>query len=861
MPLLIRLHLAMILPACGGGGGDSSASSTPSTHRVSGQIAAASNVMVDSDVNDLNEDAVSNNSLYEAREISNPVTLGGFVNVAGTGDPDGRFYRSGDSDDFFRVALHAGDAVSLVIGEDGAEQDLYLYQENDPDPMDSSMGTGKTKSLAAPSDGTYTVQVKAVDGASNYTLSIGARGSETSGLDLRLSDNFVPGQVIVKYKEAESDEISEEGMTRRAGGLGFRFLGGGRKRPALLGFDGDDPRSGPVRALNIETASRAFPSMNPDLKRKLNTLRIIKALRKQANIEYAEPNYRVYTSEIPDDSHYPVQWNMNMIHLPEAREVSTGTGVVIAIVDTGVLMGHPDLLGQLTDDGYDFISDTSSSRDGNGLDDNPDDPGDLRYSTYSSFHGTHCAGIAAAASNNGLGVSGVAGSASIMPVRVLGKGGLGTNYDVLQGVRYAAGLSNDSKTLPDHPADIISLSLVSASYSASAQSTYDDVRAQGVVVVAASGNSGTSSPGYPAAYNGVISVSALDITGNLAYYSNYGSTIDVAAPGGDGSTDINYDGYPDGVMSTCGDDESGDIRFNYSTKSGTSMATPHVAGVVALMKALDTDMTPDDLDAYLENLAIVSDIGPSGRDDLYGYGLIDAYKAANVALTGVLNASLRIAPATFDFGQLAESVTLTAEKIGDPVVNVTVSNVSDNAAWLTVAPSAVDGEGLGTWLATVDRAGLPDGHYSASIRFSGMVGLQPVEKTVQVYLQMNATGIAPDSGYHYVLLVDAETLDAVQVDEVTAVNGIYSYAFQNVAHGGRYKIYAGTDRDFNDIINNYGESFGAYGSIDDPRDITVNNTMTGLDFVTELSVSLPAHESLSGGISIPMPDIEENQAP
>lgn len=849
MMVLAGLFPGLALPGCGGGGGSSSAANTETTHTVSGRIAAAANVVVDGDVNDPNENFVSNNSQFEAQEIPNPVILGGFVNVPNSGDANGRFFSSGDADDYFRVALKAGDTLSLIIGEDQtADLDLYLYNDQ-TNLVDASLGTGKTKFLEAPSEGTYTVRVNATSGASNYTLSIGTRNAENTGSNLTLSSDFVPGQVIVQYKEKETAGIAGNDPESRAAALGLTFMAGGEERPVLLGFEDEGPRA--FNALDIGAASMENPSIDPALVKKFDTLRTIKALRKRPDIEYAEPNYRVCASGIPNDPLFPVQWNLDMIHLPEARDVTPGSSnIVIAIVDTGVLMGHPDLQGQLTDDGYDFISSSSLSLDGGGIDSDPSDPGDLSYGTYSSFHGTHCAGIASAVSDNAIGISGVAGAARIMPVRVLGKGGNGTNYDVLQGVRYAAGLSNDSGTVPTQTAQVISLSLVGGSFSATAQSTYNEVRTKGISVVAAAGNSKVSTPGYPAAYEGVISVSAVDISGTRADYSNYGSTIDVAAPGGDGSTDINHDGYADGVMSTCGNDRSGSIQYSYDVKSGTSMATPHVAGVIALMKAIDPAITPADVDGFLVNFLIVSDIGQTGRDDYYGYGLIDAKKAADVAFSGVSSAALKITPSTFDFGLLAENLPITAGKTGDPGAMVTVTGFSDNADWLMVIADSIDGNGLGTYHAEVDRSNLPDGNYSAVITFSGSVNAAPVETIVRVYLQMNSSGKSPDSGFHYVLLVNPDTLEPARMVEVVAQNGFYSYGFSNVPHGGEYQIYAGSDRDFNDLINNYGESFGAYGSIDQPMTITVNGDMNNLDFPTELSVTLPAHNSLSGNISI-----------
>jgi serine protease len=188
-----------------------------------------------------------------------------------------------------------------------------------------------------------------------------------------------------------------------------------------------------------------------------------------------------------------------------------------------------------------------------------EDPGDLAFGQRSSFHGTHVAGTIGAATNNGGGVAGVAWGVTLVPLRVLGLGG-GTSYDVLQAVRYAAGLANDSGT--SHPVDVINLSLGGGGFSSTEQSVYTQARNAGVIVVAAAGNDDSSQLFYPASYAGVVSVSAVDLRLLKAPYSSFGAAVDVAAPGGDTSIDRNGDGYGDGVLSTLFDELAG--LFGYA---------------------------------------------------------------------------------------------------------------------------------------------------------------------------------------------------------------------------------------------------------------------------------------------------------
>ena len=832
---------------------------TSQTYALSGTIAAADNVAVDSDVNDENETYLANDSLLDAQEIPIPVTIGGFVNVAGTGEPTGRSYVSGDPDDYFRVTLAENNEITLVIGEyETADLDLYLY-DNAGDLADASIGTDNIEAITVQGNGTYYIQVSAYEGASNYTLSVGSVETEQASAamakgalsPLKLTDTFVPGQVILEFKpEAGIQTGVRKGPGEKIQALGLTMVSRGNSNMALAELP-PGKRAGFFRAMGLSEVKDQSPKPATALSEKLETLRMIKALRHHDGLSYAEPNFIVHTSETPDDSLYYTQWNLPMIQMPDAWEVTKGSSqVVVAIVDTGILMNHPDLSGRLTDDGYDFISSTEISLDGDGMDSDPNDPGDLRYNTYSSFHGTHCAGIVAAAANNAKGVAGVAPETKIMPVRVLGKGGSGTVYDVLEGVKYAAGLTNDSGRLPDNPADIINLSLGGTTYLYSAQSVYTQVRNKGIIVVAAAGNSNTTIPDYPASYDGVVSVSAVDITGDRAAYSNFGSKVDVAAPGGDGTTDLNRDGYLDGVMSTCGDDRSGTVVFNYTPKSGTSMATPHVAGVIALMKALKPDLSPDEFDGYLTSFAIVTDIGMPGRDDEFGYGLIDAAKAVTVAAGGETDVALKITPEAINMGTGLSSTTLTAEKTGNQALTLEITDVSESVDWLEISPDNVDADGLGTYLVHVNRTGLVDGFYSADIIFTtarelAAGGTETAATTARVAMQVNSSvSTTPDSGYHYVLLVTADTLDTVKMVEASAVNGFYTYTFNNVPEGGHYKIFAGTDRDADRGINNYGESFGAYGSIDQPLDIISNSDLSGLDFYSELTVSFTAHQQI-----------------
>lgn len=801
---------------------------------LAGTIIAASSSLADGDVNDPNAPYASNDDFSQAQLLANPVTLGGYVNQPGTGE-DGPSKTPGDISDFYRVSLAAGQSIVLSIAEPTmdanfnilADLDLYLYPENTPDinnPLRWSEGSGYIESITVPDNGTYYIEVYAANRASNYVLSIGQAAAS-----LAATDDFVPGEVIVRFRD---EGLSAKGLgtlQARAQSLGLEGLAGGPGRAMLMRLgEGEQARGSALRALGVpETGKRSRRAPDAGEQRRRDTLRVVEALRARPDVLYAEPNYLRRALAVPSDTFYSRQWHYPLINLPQAWDLTTGVAsVTVGVIDTGVLLGHDDLQGQLTG-GYDFIRSTTYSLDGDGIDGNPDDPGD-QSTGGSSFHGTHVAGTVAAASNNGLGVAGAAWGVKAMPLRVLGKGGVGSSYDILQAVKYAAGLANDAGPATARRADIINLSLGGGSFSQAEQDVYTQAVSAGVIVIAAAGNESTSAPSYPAAYQGVVSVSAVDINKGLAPYSNFGATIDVAAPGGDTSRDANGDGYPDGVLSTVGDDASGTVREVYKFFQGTSMAAPHMAGVVALMKSVYPGLTPAGLDAALAAGSLTQDIGTPGRDNQFGHGLIDAYKAVSWALAqsgggGAPQPVLVVGPSSLNFGTSGTAALLSALNGGDGAL--AIASVSDDATWLAVAEQSVNGDKLGSYAVTVDRSGLADGIYTATITFIS----DQNTVTVPVILQKASMPVAANAGYLYILLVDPVSGDAVYQAEATAVNGRYGYRFADIARGD-YQIFAGTDSNNDGYICDAGEACGAYATVELPDIVSVTGRHAGVDF-------------------------------
>ena len=364
----------------------------------------------------------------------------------------------------------------------------------------------------------------------------------------------------------------------------------------------------------------------------------IKGYSASSKVLYAEANYLATAIYTPDDAYFDKQWGLNKVQAPQAWDVTKGSsGINIAILDTGVDLDHPDLADKIV---YNINFTTSATSD------------DL----YG--HGTHVAGIAAADTNNSVGVAGLGYSASIVNVKVLGDDGKGYYSWIAKGIIWAA----------DYGASVINLSLGGSSASLTLEDAINYAWNKGTVVVAAAGNNGNSTPFYPAYYSNSIAVAATGASDNLASWSNRGEWVDVAAPGVS-------------IYSTLKDS-------GYGYKSGTSMATPHTAGLAALVFTVVTDsngngLLNDEVRSRIEGNC--DDIGLSG----IGWGRINAFKAVS---------GLPSAP-----GSITGRVTDAANET--PIAGATVSDgvrstPTDSYGWY-----AITNVPPGTYTVTASAAG------------------------------------------------------------------------------------------------------------------------------------------------------------
>jgi serine protease len=342
---------------------------------------------------------------------------------------------------------------------------------------------------------------------------------------------------------------------------------------------------------------------------------VLKELKKNSKVKFAMENLVSQALFTPNDPYFSYQWNFHNndyggINMPNAWDLAGGgaSGVTVAVLDTGVAYDMPDFSTTNFTTGYDFVNNDADGYDDEG-------------------HGSHVAGTIAQSTDNFtlsrnkrtktyIGVAGIAFNTSIMPVKVLAANGYGSADMLIDGIDFAA----------QNGAEVINMSLsfgptVGPEHVPLIEQAIEDAYNSGVTLVAAAGNEGAEFVEYPASSPYVISVGATGYDEQRAPYSNYGSGLDIAAPGGDFSSDLNGDGYVDGILQqTFG--AGGAIGYYFY--QGTSMASPHVAGVAALLIATGTT-GPDNVRTALLNSA--EDKGDTGWDPIYGHGLLDAHGA------------------------------------------------------------------------------------------------------------------------------------------------------------------------------------------------------------------------------------------
>jgi serine protease len=639
-------------------------------------------------------------------------------------------------------------------------------------------------------------------------------GAVPVGLGTSVTAPFVPGEVIVKFREAPAS-VAALGTLQAAG----------RSLASVRPVGGAGAQLYRVAAADLGAASTAREA----------TLAAVSALRAREDVLYAHPNYLLEAFAEPNDPLYESQWHYRAINLPEAWSITTGGPVTVAVLDTGVATGHPDLTSKLLP-GYSFVT-----VEGRGSD--ATDPGG-----GSSYHGTHVAGTVAAATDNGIGVAGVSWGARLLPVRVLGQSG-GNLADAIDGIYWSVGLPVPGVPDNPNPARVLNLSLGGpflCSEVPALQEAFDRAVDAGATVVVAAGNDNTDASGVtPASCGNVITVGATDARGVRAGYSNFGPRIDLMAPGGDLNRDDNGDGNPDGVLSTLRDPSSGEDTYGYL--DGTSMAAPHVAGLVALMKTLRPSLTGPQVRDVLVRTA--TPIVGGGCGVGCGAGLIDAAAALEaLQAPAAPNFALTLSPA---------AVALTAGESAQVEVRISRANF-DGEVTLNVqgAPSGLSASfspqstaGSSSTL-TLSAAAELSGSFELTVQ--GVGGGLLRTTTLSVFVERPDTPpVTPpplDVRGTYVFacpvaVVETDTCDvaalpSVQIDESGASA---SYTIPNVPPGSYY-VFAWNDLNGNGQLD-VGEPIGVH--LQGEQAVTVVPPVTGVDITM-----VPAVGTQVGGVGV-----------
>lgn len=527
---------------------------------------------------------------------------------------------------------------------------------------------------------------------------------------------FVPGEIIVKMKPTMGLQAVEE---------------------LQMGIQAVQNTSGGEIIYKILPVVRG---RLPAAQAQDRTLAVVRELSARPDVEYAQPNYILRIADTtPNDPRFPEQWHYfnngtgtgaspGGISLPRAWDTSTGSAnVVVAVIDTGILPNHPDIVGSPNlIAGFDMVSDPTRANDGDGRDSDPTDPGDAAApgecfpgspALPNSWHGTHVSGtVGVGRTNNGVGVAGANWNVSVQAVRVLGKCG-GTIADINDGIRWAAGFPVPGVPTNPTPAKVINMSLGgggACSISPSTQAAINDAVGSGTAVVVAAGNEASDASGFlPASCDNVITVAASDARGHLVTrYSNFGATVEIMAPGGDVRRDDDGDGNNDGVLSMVHPVDGTYARYN-----GTSMATPHVAGVAALWVAQTPGLTPVQLLAELQSTALPRTSSQCPQP--CGAGLLTALRGDQLVVGVALDPDRTLQPGE------TTTVRATVTQGGAPQPGKTVTFRSGDPSIASVAPATAVTNSSGEAEATV--RGESQGNTTVTAVVDGVSASVPVQ--------------------------------------------------------------------------------------------------------------------------------------
>jgi serine protease len=551
------------------------------------------------------------------------------------------------------------------------------------------------------------------------------------------------------------------------------------------------------------------------------TAAVANRLHRLDEVRYAEVNRVLQITRTPNDDLYPIQWHYSAMRLPAAWDITTGhPDVVAAVIDTGIVEGHPDL-DDVVVGGADLIEDATGAGDGDGRDTDWNDVGDNACGNgCHSFHGTHVAGTMGAETDNAQMVAGVAWEGQLLAVRVLGAGG-GSLFDIAGGIYWSLGSDVDGVPNNDNPADVINMSLGGRGESEAMDEAVQDAVDFGTIVIVAAGNDNADAAEYtPANAPGAITVAALGNIGGdrevptRATYSNYGSVVDVAAPGGEQAEDIDNDGQPDGVLSTI---DADGVTFY----QGTSMASPHVAGVAMLMKALDPDLT------QAQTRTLLTDTADDNIDcNDCGAGLVSAVRVLR-EMEGITGEALVVANnAVIRIGRGDLDAEVEFENVGEVGTDVTLSVGGPDREKISLdvtSDTLAANEKLRVRVG-IDRTG--DDRGEATLTATTTAGQAAEAQLIWTEEVVNVSTTVQVGA----LRIDGDSIIPERIVSASQIDG-YAYKLFNLTPGDYLVI--GLSDDDNDGEFELQEGVGVFPRIQEPQLVSVaaSETVTDGDFL------------------------------
>ena len=594
---------------------------------------------------------------------------------------------------------------------DGLNADLYIYDENGElaDFAYTSNSTDTFRQIVLPESGTFYAVIRAITGHTKYVLTL---GSNVTGVSSQrdIKDQYADSRFISYIPFGDDFDINtyvRPEFDLSLNDLNAKIIESNQILPKglrVIEFDIDKEFN------DIFGDNYLSESSNISQVRYLKHWKLLQHYRQKYPKLNLELDFKA-KAHFTNDPYWPYQWGLSQIGLDS---VLTTIGqdvkdVAVAVIDTGspIITSTAWTTSAFADGGFDFVPFTNAG-DGDGYDSDPTDS-----AAASDSHGTHVA-TTISALNDGLNINGF--GIQTVPIRALGQDGTGFRSDIVQGMLYAAGLPNGSNTIYSGsvPIKVINMSLGSTGGSCGAtyQNAINDVYNTGITIVSSSGNEAQEAPGfygYPASCNNVISVGATNYLRGRAYYSTYNDQVDIAAPGGDLTADVNADGYSDGILAFSTNE---DLNFY----QGTSMASPHVSGAIAVLYALVPTLQPFQVEGLLVDGHLTDDVGDEGKDDEFGYGALNLQKAVNRIISdeGLDFTYATIDTTTYNMGLEVNNFDFNINKVGDGELSV-VSIESAIPSAVTINSTSADSEGFGNYTVSLDRSSLPDGLYQSNV--------------------------------------------------------------------------------------------------------------------------------------------------